>query len=453
MTDGTLPDPVDPPEPLPEELMALQFSRRPLDTIALPLLAPIAEFLVECGNHPAWEGDLGRLTACNSAVRAARSSSGVETGAHAAAILLTGTVVAEQAHTLMNEIDLQEELFGDLEDDGKLTRAAFKAWLERTDPHPAHAALVAASLGACADHALFPRPGKRSQALHRTLFHYVRLRGAATWPDAFAMARVYWMMARHREHLLLGAWNSALASWWQTESRQEWNREEYARKIEELRQQIREGEIPVVAYRSEDLDLAAELEDAKEHIRAVAPLVSRLQQQLKEAQAAARTAKAQRDDVHSVLKPLQRELDRQTHQARAITLLHAELRASLEAGQVEDIALPPEEGWPADLLSGCTIQLFTGQERAGARAQMADALRAVGATVSASDGNGREGVPDSFPDGTIVVCDVRFMAHTWSGRLADRAKRSGVTYIEVRAGQGGIVRAVAAALGRGGAVS
>jgi hypothetical protein len=42
------------------------------------------------------------------------------------------------------------------------------------------------------------------------------------------------------------------------------------------------------------------------------------------------------------------------------------------------------------------------------------------------------------------------MAHTWSGRLADRARRSGATYIEVRAGQGGIVRAVAAALGKDG---
>jgi hypothetical protein len=450
MTDDTLPDPVDPPEPLPEELMALQFSRRPLDTIVLPLLAPLADFIVQCDSHPAWDRDVSQLNVCASAVHTMMSSPGIDTGAQAAAVLLTGTLVAEQAHTLMDEIYVQEQLFGDLDDDGKLTRAAFKAWLDRKEPHPVHAALVAASLGACTDHHLFPYPGKWSQALHRTLFHYVRLKGAASWPDAFALARGYWMVARHRERLLLQAWNSALTEWGRTESKLRWNRQDYERRLKEFQERIRTGAIPVVSYRSEDLGLMAQLESANDHIRVVGQLVQRLQRELETAKAAARTAKAQRDDVHSVLKPLQRELDRQTRHARAITLLHAELSASLEAGQAEDIEPPPEEGWPADLLAGCTIQLFTGQERAGARAQMADALRAVGATVSTSAGNGREGVPDSFPEGSIVVCDVRFMAHTWSGRLADRARRSGATYIEVRAGQGGIVRAVAAALGKDG---
>ena len=450
MTDDNPPDAPDPVEPLPEELVALQFSRRPLDTIALPLLAPLADFIVQCDSHPAWDQDVSQLNVCASAVRTMMSSPGIDTGAHAAAVLLAGTLVAEQAHTLMDEIYMQEQLFGDLDDDGKLTRTSFKAWLERKDPHPVHAALVAASLGACTDHHLFPYPGKWSQALHRTLFHYVRLKGAATWPDAFALARGYWMVARHRERLLLNAWNSTLTEWGRAESRRQWDQRDYERKLDAFGDKIRNGEIPVVSYRSEDLDLARQLEEARDDKRTIGQLVSRLQQQLKDAQAAARSAKAQRDEVHSVLKPLQRELDRQTRHARAMTLLHAELRASLDAGQAEDIEPPPEMGWPEDLLAGCTIYLLTGQERAGVRAQMADALRAIGATVTASDGNGREGVPDSFPEGTIVVCDVRFMSHTWSGRLADRARRSGATYIEVRAGQGGMVRAVAAALGRAG---
>jgi hypothetical protein len=448
MTDDTTPHAPDPVEPLPEELVALQFSRRPLNTIALPLLAPLAEFIVQCDSHPAWDRDVSQLNACASAVRTMMSSPGIETGALAAAVLLTGTLVAEQAHTLMDEIYLQEQLFGDLDDDGKLTRTSFKAWLERKEPHPVHAALVAASLGACTDHHLFPCPGKWSQALHRTLFHYVRLKGAATWPDAFAMARGYWMVARHREHLLLNAWNSSLTEWGRAESRRQWDRRDYERKLEALGDKVRNGELPVVSYRSEDLDLAGQLEEAHERFRVAGELVSRLQQQLKDAQAAARTAKAQRDDVHSVLKPLQGELDRQTRYAKALALQLAELRAARQAGEGEDIEPPPNDGWPADLLAGCNIQLFTGQERAGVRAQMADALRAAGAAVEVSDGNGREGVPDSFAESTIVVCDVRFMSHTWSGRLADRARRSGVTYIEVRAGQGGIVRAVAAALGR-----
>jgi hypothetical protein len=40
------------------------------------------------------------------------------------------------------------------------------------------------------------------------------------------------------------------------------------------------------------------------------------------------------------------------------------------------------------------------------------------------------------------------MSHTASGRIRSRAERSGARWLEVKHGQGGIVRAVAEAVGR-----
>ena len=80
---------------------------------------------------------------------------------------------------------------------------------------------------------------------------------------------------------------------------------------------------------------------------------------------------------------------------------------------------------------------------------MAEQLRLVGAEVSVYDGNAKSAGPERFQPGTIVVCDVRFMSHASSDRIRDRAARSGVRCIERGNGQGGLVRAVAGALGRG----
>jgi hypothetical protein len=144
--------------------------------------------------------------------------------------------------------------------------------------------------------------------------------------------------------------------------------------------------------------------------------------------------------------PLRREINRLDRYARGLQAQLAEIGAAEAAGHPEAIPDLPEGGWPADLLAGLDIVLCTGQDRAGARKAMADALRLAGAGVTVHEANGK--LPDRFPPGALVVCDVRFIGHAAADRVRTAAGRSGLDVLEVRAGQGGIVRAVAARCGR-----
>jgi hypothetical protein len=428
----------------------MDFASKPLDTIALPLLAPLAELVVRCEEHPYWFGRIEELPRFATACSLALSYPEADDPPVLAAVTLAGTLVALCADSLVDFVELDARVLGEQQDGDPATFADLKKWLVRDQPHPAEAALIAAAFAAREDSPLIATPGSRTRELARALFHYCRFHGATDWASALALARGYWHEPSRRESLLLLAWRSAVGAIMIAEGDLE---EVIERQKEELVAVRRRSIAPRLELRQlstqdDPVEANDELDALQDQLRDASSEIAQLTQQLRDAEARARSARKERDAARRELEPLRREVERQARHARAITLQHAELRASLDAGQAEEIEPPPEDGWPPDLLAGCGIQLFTGQERGGVRAQMADALRATGAAVEASDGNGREGVPDSFPEGTIVVCDVRFLSHTWSRRLADRARRSGVTYIEVRAGQGGIVRAVAAALGR-----
>ena len=58
---------------------------------------------------------------------------------------------------------------------------------------------------------------------------------------------------------------------------------------------------------------------------------------------------------------------------------------------------------------------------------------------------GTEG-PSTFPENALVIVDIRLLGHSQSGMIADRAERSGVQYLALRSGKGGLARMVAAAL-------
>jgi hypothetical protein len=122
------------------------------------------------------------------------------------------------------------------------------------------------------------------------------------------------------------------------------------------------------------------------------------------------------------------------------------MRAAADAGHPDAIPDPPQEGWAPDLLAGVSIALCTGQDRGNARHAMADELRAVGAEVKVYELNSGR-TPDRFAPGTLVVIDIRFAGHAESERARLAAERADCRWLEVNAGQGGLVRAVVKGLG------
>jgi hypothetical protein len=108
----------------------------------------------------------------------------------------------------------------------------------------------------------------------------------------------------------------------------------------------------------------------------------------------------------------------------------------------------PEPVPPADLLRGRTVFFFTGQARAAAREAQASAIRSLGPeNLRLYDmRSGRPG-PEVFPPGAVVVVDTTFVQHKHTDELETRIRRSDVTYILLKAGQGGLAARLAMALG------
>ncbi len=77
----------------------------------------------------------------------------------------------------------------------------------------------------------------------------------------------------------------------------------------------------------------------------------------------------------------------------------------------------------------------------------AESLRPLGAddTRTFCLRQGSDG-PDAYPANALVVVDFRFLGHSQSALIADRAERSGAQYVGVRSGKGSLARVVAAAL-------
>jgi hypothetical protein len=102
---------------------------------------------------------------------------------------------------------------------------------------------------------------------------------------------------------------------------------------------------------------------------------------------------------------------------------------------------------PRTLLAGRQVFFFTGEVRKSSAEAAAESLRELGAEDirafclhKGSDG------PDSFPASALVVVDIRFVGHSQSGSIANRAERSKAQYLAVRSGKGSLARTVAAAL-------
>lgn len=145
------------------------------------------------------------------------------------------------------------------------------------------------------------------------------------------------------------------------------------------------------------------------------------------------------------------ELERELQAVRGVRrALEADLRRLRGEPEPEPPPVVAPEPIPADLLRGRPVYLFTGQVRAGAREEMAESLRAIGAEdlrVFHVD-EGSPG-PEVFPPGSLVVVDTRFAGHRHTDGLKSRAARSpDVVYLSLQGGQGGLAVRVAERLRR-----
>lgn len=427
---------------------AAEMAGAPLDTLALPLLAPVARLLLSA--EPYVTGKRGTAKPLDGDTELLATNPGLESPDALAAALRCGMYVLEHVALVFDS----GVLVGWLELEGPdlplpvMTRRA-KAWYRRAEPPVPIAALAAAAMSDGSVPSLVQRGARPGRTLAHDLYRYAQTRGVTTWGAAHAVAADYWSDPGHRTEQLLVAWRAALVSL----ELSDLVLPETGRMMADA---DLEGEAPSADPEKPDeivpdpvvvaaLAARAELEARCRELERVS---QEQQVELEQSRESRDRARSRLNAQKESLDPLKLELARQSKLIRSLTNQFAELRATADTGTIDPIDPPPEEGWPDDLLSGIAIVLFSGQERTGVRNSMGDALRAVGAEVDVRDGNGKREIPERFAPDTLVICDVRFMSHTFSGLIKDRARRSDVRCVELRHGEGGIVRAVAAVAGR-----
>ena len=416
-----------------------ELAAHPQATIALPLLVPLAG-IVDAALDAADERDIASLSDSLAAdPRLERP------GATAAVADLGGTIL----HALPGLIDPAVAAgwlgapHADLPVPALVRR--WKAWVARESPPPVMAAIAMGLLASPRRHGLID---DAARPMARELFHHVRKAGLLTWPEAHAHAQAWW----REEGAAAGVWALVVES---LAAALDGGTDEPAVSTEAdpgaalsapsapAPADAESAPDPEVARRlvarhdelqRANAELHAELQKERQESRKLRAEVTQLRQSRSEWRERAQAREAETG-------PLRREIGRLDRYARGLQAQLAEFGAAEEAGHPDPIPELPEGGWPADLLVGLEIVLCTGQDRGGARKAMADALRLAGAEVIVHEANGK--LPDRFPPGAVVVCDVRFIGHAAADRVRAAAGRSGLDVLEVRAGQGGIVRAVA----------
>src|SRR5690606_17097486 len=455
---GELGDGIDDDEP------EIDLSPRPEDSIVLPLLVPLeAVFHIAFPLLP--DDELPDVAPLLADLRLERAESRVLATRLGRRLLehRTDLIGPETAAEWLDvaELDLPVPT---------LVRR-WKAWARKEEPEPVIAAVAAALLMADRGDGLLDEP---AQPMARELFHYVRRRGILNWADAHEHAHAWWRSPGDR------IWPTVVRSFSGrlTDAIDELDmHDERARKS--AAEMMPAGSAGASGSNASGSNLpagpagtaapgvpqtgggAAEpapqpsapspLERALEEIRAdrgrLQKEVERLQLDVEKLRVGRKQLRERIRTLEAGVVPLQEERDRMSRDARALRRLLAEAREAAEAGNPDPIPDPPEAGWPPDLLAGLHVILCTGQDRGGARTAMADELRQAGAEVTLYEANAK-GIPDRFPADALVVCDIRFVSHAAAARVRLAADRTGARVLEVRAGQGGIVRAVAAGCGK-----
>ncbi len=388
--------------PALEELAA-----RPQGTIALPLLTPLRPIL-DAAHPPDDEGGGSLLDALPG--------------------LIDPSVAAEWLG--VPDIDLPVQ---------SLIRR-WKAWTEREQPAPVIAAIAAVLLASRHEDGLLDQAAR---PLARELFHYVRRAGILTWEDAQAHAVAWWREPGAES----GVWALAVRSLASRVAEAGFDDPPHTADPRPAAPAVHGDAAPEGAHHAREVSkLRDDLQRARAESQRLREDAAHLRLESEQLRVARTQLRARVRELEAESGPLRTERDRLDRYAHALKTLLAEKKAAADAGHPDPIPDPPEDGWPSDLLAGLLIVLCTGQDRAGARTAMADELRQAGAEVVVHEANGK--MPDRFPAEALVVCDVRFIGHAAADRVRAAAARSGTRVLEVRAGQGGIVRAVAVGSGR-----
>lgn len=312
---------------------------------------------------------------------------------------------------------------------GEPLRRQTARWVIDGPQSPACSALVAAHmLGMENDLAgWFPRAEARYAVITRALDRRMQQEGATSWEDAIRVAHRHWAG---------GGWRDLQV--WQVTTEIVVDRQ-YIEEPAKRREAEEEGRLD--RERAERVRLQAavtELESESERLRL---REAGLVQARDRAQARLETLEAANVRLERERKELERRVAELSPPA-----------APEPPSRVPSVplALHGEAPLPAALLAGREVFFFTGEVRKSSAEAIAWSLRELGATdirtyriearKRAIDG------PDLFPPGSLVVVDVRFMGHSQSGPILDRAARNGVEHLVVRSGKGSLARVVAAAL-------
>ena len=320
----------------------------------------------------------------------------------------------------------------------------WKRWVAREAPPPVMAAIAAALLASRWRQGLFD---DAARPLARELFHHARQAGLLTWPDAHAHAQAWWRedgAAARVWALVVRSLAADVDAWTDGEGDEAGPERAMADPLPAApvplppsdHRGARSGEDAreVIALREQLRRKLGELERARDESR-------RLTVEAMQARLARERWRKRAEAQEAENAPLREESDRLERYARGLQAQLAALRAGVDPGPTEPVFERAETGWPANLLAGLEIVLCTGQDRAGVREAMADALREAGAEVTVYEANGK--LPDRFPAGAVVVCEVTFVSHAACDRVRAAAERNDLEVHVLRAGPGGIVRAVA----------
>ncbi|MGE0353184.1 MAG: hypothetical protein AB7Q69_08085 [Gemmatimonadales bacterium] len=192
----------NPTPALEDEEISLDLASAPLDSIILPLLAPLAPLVLEVlADDEGFEAELRELKADRALVKRDPHLSAPATFA---AVMRLGEfavgagpfLFAAAAAGWMN-LDMTRPL--------SARARIFRKWLGEGQPGPAIAAVGAVTAAGEQGDSIHLPVKRPAREIAHGLYHHVRSLGVVDWPGAHAAARRYWGRGRNREILLLEA--------------------------------------------------------------------------------------------------------------------------------------------------------------------------------------------------------------------------------------------------------